>query len=327
MKRIAVIGSGISGVILGQKLSKKAEVTIFEKAKSVGGRMSTRYADKFAFDHGAQCFTARTSKFKRFISPLIESGLITEWKGDVINLELGKEESSRTWYETHLVASPNMNSLCKTMAEGLNIKPLCEVASVQNTKSKEWELADKEGNNLGTFDLVISTLPPTQTLSLFTNKINKNEALSNCKMQSCYSLMLGFNRPWDKNWIAAKVRNNPIKWISVNSSKPGRNSDVTCLVVHSKGNWANKHIDDDIIETERTLLTELNKITGINCKEADYISTHRWRYAIVESTSKSGCYYDYDHGLAATGDWCETSRIEEVWHHAQNLADSIAARM
>lgn len=57
-QKIAIIGAGLSGVLLGQSLSPMADVTIFEKSRGVGGRMCTRYADPFYFDHGTQFFTA-----------------------------------------------------------------------------------------------------------------------------------------------------------------------------------------------------------------------------------------------------------------------------
>ena len=43
----AVIGSGISGATISDKLNKKYSVKVFEKAKGVGGRSSfKRFKDK-----------------------------------------------------------------------------------------------------------------------------------------------------------------------------------------------------------------------------------------------------------------------------------------
>lgn len=72
--RIAIVGAGISGIILANELKKVAAVKIFEKSRGVGGRMSTRYSEQFSFDHGAQCFTARTKAFQKFLQPHIVKG-------------------------------------------------------------------------------------------------------------------------------------------------------------------------------------------------------------------------------------------------------------
>ena len=79
MKRIAIIGAGLSGLVLARRLDEVAEVTIFEKSRGVGGRMATRYADDYEFDHGAQFFTARTPAFREFLQPLIRDQVVANW--------------------------------------------------------------------------------------------------------------------------------------------------------------------------------------------------------------------------------------------------------
>lgn len=320
---IAIIGAGISGLILAKELQEKGLVTIFEKARGVGGRMSTRYADPFYFDHGAQCFTARTKEFQQFLEPYIQKGLIREWLGNVINLEVGQKATTRLWKEPHLVASPNMNSLCKELAREINVITNLEIAPIKEKIKNKWLLEDKDGNQIGTYDWIISTAPPTQTISLFGKHLADNNPICKVSMHGGFSLMIGFNRPWDQEWIAAKVINNPIKWISINSTKPYRPKNVTCIVAHSSNSWSNKHIDDNIDISQAFLLKEFEKVTGINCSDTAYLETHRWRYAIVQKTQKPNFYIDHRLQLAATSDWCSTSRIEEVWWSSKMLSAEI----
>lgn len=44
-KRIAIIGAGFGALTLANRLHPKAAVTLFEKARGLGGRMSTRQAE------------------------------------------------------------------------------------------------------------------------------------------------------------------------------------------------------------------------------------------------------------------------------------------
>ena len=54
MKRIAIIGAGISGLTVGYELEKSGfDVIVYEKEPLVGGRMSTRVKNGFHFDIGA----------------------------------------------------------------------------------------------------------------------------------------------------------------------------------------------------------------------------------------------------------------------------------
>jgi hypothetical protein len=321
-KKIAIIGAGISGLIIANQLRDLAEVKIFEKSRGVGGRMSTRYADPFFFDHGAQCFSARSKSFQQFLLPFINSQDILPWAGKVINIEENGEISSRFWFETHLVAAPNMNSWCKKLANNLDINCGVEVSSIQDEEDfnnqKQRSLFDIKNNHLGDFDLIISTAPPAQTKNLFKNSFTTREV----KMQPCFALMLGFEEKWQNDWIFAKVRNSPIKLIAVNSSKPRRNNEITSLVIHSRDSWSKENIDLDLAEVEKILGENLLNLTSINYKKAAYCSIHRWKYALIDE-SPAEIFFDFDKKLAATSDWTTNSRIEDCFISAMKLSQII----
>ena len=326
-KRVAIIGAGISGLTLAQQLQNHADVVIYEKARGVGGRMSTRYADPFYFDHGTQFFTARTKALRSFLRPFIENGTVAEWKGKVISLESGQKATKRLWFEPHLVAAPNMNSLCKQLSEEVDIRLMTEVAPLSQKSSDLWVIKDKEGNVLGEYDWVISTAPPAQTIALLQYAIPDDSPLHTTNMKGCYALMIGLNEPWKKEWIAAKVRRNPLQWIAINTTKPGRNKEITAIVVHSCNDWAENHMNDDMQHAQTFLLEQFEAITHISTAHAAYISTHRWKYAIVEPKKDSGFYIDPASCIAATSDWASSSRIEEAWLSSCRLALKLQAML
>ena len=106
MKNIAIIGAGMSGLVAAHALKDHAHVTVFEKARGVSGRMSTRYADPFQFDHGAQYFTARSEDFRQFLAPFMAQGVVAEWQPKLTTLEKGKKPYSRDWFEPALCGKP-----------------------------------------------------------------------------------------------------------------------------------------------------------------------------------------------------------------------------
>ncbi len=325
MKKIAIIGAGLSGLALGQKISKKAEVFLFEKARGVGGRMSTRYAEPFTFDHGAQYWTAQTEEFQNFLAPLLNS-VVAEWKGPMISLEKGKSAIKTTLASSCFVAVPHMNSLCKHLAKDLTIETQCEVTSILDTHNK-WRVMGRDERDLGVYDLVISTAPAPQTLKLFSHYLPSDHKIHEAKFDSCFSLMVGVNKPWDKDWIAANIYNSPIKWIGVNSTKPSRNHDVTCLVIHSDPKWTEDHLHKDIREVEELLLKELSSLIALNIVNFSYVSTHRWTYSRSQPLENAKYYLDLNLGLCALGDWCETSNIEEIWLQAGRIGDFLFSKM
>ena len=42
MKKIAIIGAGLSGIVIAKTLKPKFNVEIYEKSRGLGGRMSTK---------------------------------------------------------------------------------------------------------------------------------------------------------------------------------------------------------------------------------------------------------------------------------------------
>ena len=63
-QRVLIIGAGMAGLSCAAALGSVGHaVTLIDKARGPGGRMSTRRVDtplgQAAFDHGAQYFTAR----------------------------------------------------------------------------------------------------------------------------------------------------------------------------------------------------------------------------------------------------------------------------
>ena len=79
MKTVAIIGAGLSGLVVARRLREFADVVVFEKSRGAGGRIATRYAGNFEFDHGAQFFTARTAPFRKFLQPLLAAACASRW--------------------------------------------------------------------------------------------------------------------------------------------------------------------------------------------------------------------------------------------------------
>ena len=124
MKKIAIIGSGLSGLTLAKWLKTDFEVTVFEKARGAGGRLATRREENFQFDHGAQYFTARTDAFKRFLEPFLDNGLVQQWAPKHVQINGTEIEHENRWEceEPRYVGVPGMNSFAKQLAQNIQIE-------------------------------------------------------------------------------------------------------------------------------------------------------------------------------------------------------------
>ncbi|KAJ8900747.1 hypothetical protein NDN08_000048 [Rhodosorus marinus] len=147
MTRIAIIGAGLSGLVAAESLSKRFDVQIFEKSRGAGGRMATRRAEPYAFDHGAQYFTAKSEAFRDFVTEYKEAGLVEEWRCRTISLNGSNREIRRPMF----VASPSMNSLAKDLARGLKVKYRIQISALKRDPVG-WVLLDSTGAEHGVFD-------------------------------------------------------------------------------------------------------------------------------------------------------------------------------
>jgi predicted NAD/FAD-dependent oxidoreductase len=321
MKSLAIIGAGITGITLARQLQDSADVSVFEKSWGFGGRMASRRAGPYQFDHGAQFFTARSKQFQSLVNHCVAENQIRPWLPRIFTLDSKKKPFKREWFEPHYVAAPGMNSLCKALAQGLNVILDAQVASIEAVE-QSWLLKDSAGEQLGHYDWVISTLPAPQANELLPDCFAYKPDLSTVDFSPCFSLMLGFESAHKLNFDAAVVRNSPLGWIALNSSKPGRSPSFS-LMVHSDNAWARTQLESNIDDVRHTMLEALDELIGDSLPLPDHIAIHRWKYAKAETSCEESFLLDESNSLAACGDWCGGSRVEDAYLSGLKLGEQL----
>jgi renalase len=333
MITIAIIGAGLSGLTAANTLKDHANITVFEKSHGVSGRMSTRREAAYFFDHGAQFFKVRTNEFKQFINPMIECGIIKRWDARLVEFEDRKVMQSSVWNEhsPYYVGAPAMNAIAKYLSQGLNVQLDTRVRSFKKNPIEKnvikkshgkWHLEDDQGNKLGEYDWVISTVPAEQAVALLPSSLPFSESISAIKMNGCFALMLGFEKALPLDFDAALVHGEDIRWIAVNSSKPGRD-DVFCLVVHSTDAWADEHIDGCRNEIMNYLCNLTSDIIGYDLNGADHKAIHGWRFANSgKQTGETHFIHALQH-IAVCGDWFIQGSVEAAFTSGFDVANSI----
>ncbi|MEM8817047.1 MAG: FAD-dependent oxidoreductase [Pseudomonadota bacterium] len=329
MARIAIIGAGLTGLALAHGLREAHAVTLFEKSRGCGGRMATRYAGDYEFDHGAQFFTTRTAAFRDFLKPLIDAGQVGPWPARFAELSGPEVTATRRWSDEypHYVGVPRMNAIGRALAAGLDVHLETTVTEVTHSAAG-WSLRGGiDGISAplpGTYDMLLVTAPLVQTLRLVGEQPGLAHVVGDRSMLGCYALMLGFGETPATGFDAALVREADVSWISVNSSKPGRNAAAT-VVVHATNRWAEANMErskDAVIEH---MLSEVHRVSGIDGHAAAHCDVHRWRFANLPKQSGPRCFFDRRRGLGVAGDWWIRGRIEAAFVSASALLAEIAA--
>lgn len=322
-KSVAVIGAGISGLVLASALKETARVTVFEKSRGPGGRMSTRRQDGIQYDHGAQYFTARGRRFKKFLQPYLAAGAVDRWHAKITTLTKGPKNFKRIWFEPHYVGRPAMNSLCQAIGQEIDAHYETRISPLTGD-SPPWDLHNENDDSLGRFDWVVTTAPAVQSAALLPSVFGDESGLTAPRMSGCHTLMLNLDADPAQQWDAAVIKDSPLEWLAFNHRKPGRTRERPTVIINSTNAWAEQTFADSDETVTQTMLEELQALTGIDPESIKTATLQRWHFAAVEQPAGKDFLIDPAHHLAACGDWCIGSRVEAAFLSATRLATALS---
>lgn len=315
--QVAVIGAGIAGLTAARALQDRGiPVTVFDKGRGVGGRMSARRTEAGgSFDHGAQYFTARDPRFSQYVDSWVDQGLVARWPDSsigtdqkIVVLKAGSIHSESS-PQDRFVAIPAMNAICKHLASDLTVHLKTRVDKI-TAAGERVALTDQDGKDLGTFDRLIVSAPAAQAADLLVNFPELSKPIAEIKMKACWAAMVSFEKPITDQWVGAFLHDSFLSWAARNSSKPGRNHDQEHVVIHATPHWTAEHWEDEPDEVAQAMMQEFWRVTGLRSGESTHLQVHRWKYAIAEASAGAGCFADDAAVVIACGDWANGSRVE-----------------
>lgn len=305
--RIAIIGAGMAGLACAEALKAAGHaVSLFDKGRGPGGRMSTRRletsAGPVAVDHGAQYFTARDPDFLQLVHSWSDQGIASPWP----------LAGADAW-----VGTPGMNAIVRRMAAAHDVSWSHLVSSLSR-RNKAWWLISKDAE-LGPFDAVMLAIPAEQAaaiLSLHDFAMGRRALFS--RSQPCWTGMFVFGQPLGE--LPPLVRNTGnLAWAARNSAKPGR-AGPEAWVVQANATWSSEWLEYSPEQVSIMLFAELGRATGCSLPEPIAAAAHRWRFALSAGTG-DGALWNADIALGVCGDWLLGPRVECAWLSGRALAD------
>ena len=323
MKNVAIIGAGITGVTIANLLQKKYNLTVFEKSRGVGGRMATRRAEPYQFNHGAQYFKIGNKEFKDFMQPLMVNKIIKPLKANQIEI-LNKKVIKRTkiYNKKYFTAESKMNSVVKYLINNnLSIKLLCNIEKTLKENDK-WFIIDSDKVSYGPYDWLLITIPPNQATKILYNSFKFLDIIKKIKMRSCYSLMLGFDEIKEFDFDTALFLDEDIQWLSI-SKKILEKKEYYNLLINSSYNFAEQNINGSKDKISNYLIKQVSDILQCELNNYKHKALHFWKYAMSEKNNNLGSLFDEDLKVIVCGDWCMNGKVEGAFLSAKNAANKL----
>lgn len=324
---ILIIGAGIAGLAAARKLMLAGNsVRVFDKGRRIGGRVATRRADGFVFDHGAQFLTAHTDSFSSLCHKAASQGALTVWT---------RPNGKQAFIGGTMMR--DFPSWLATLPDGrdIPIQQAVEIAQIIETDGKI-HLYDHDNSLIAEGAQLIITAPAPQTERLLQDAAPElSQTAATATYDPCWTVMLGLKEADTLILPEIESPDSDLSFVADSRSrrpqthtKPHTATDkAACLILQASADWSKTYLEaeaDDIIKLVTALYTTHLQKAGLSMPEVSYQSAHRWRYAkLAKAADEANPRSSQSGRLHLAGDWLIAPRIESAFISGEAAADAV----
>ncbi|AWL12334.1 hypothetical protein HMF8227_01864 [Saliniradius amylolyticus] len=298
--KIAVVGAGFTGSLVADFLKDAGhQVTVFEKSRGRGGRLTHKRTDWGNFDIGACEIRATDPRFCQFLQRLMPQQLVARWqaKGFIYDGQLVPESAE----PCRFVFTPGMNSLCRHYLKRVELCLSVRIKHMQRTQSG-WMLWDEQEGKYGGFDWVVLTAPWPQTQPILAEHLG-GPAVDELDWLPCWSVAVQPQRRLNTEADIIYPKQGPVQLMLNDSAKPRRDREESVWVIqltHEASAQLHRSDQDEVLSTA---VNELQQVTGEAVNVVHHYK-HFWRYARLSHEAEGpGMIFKPEQSVAALGDW------------------------
>ncbi|MEZ0325851.1 MAG: NAD(P)/FAD-dependent oxidoreductase [Fimbriimonas sp.] len=284
--KIAIVGAGMCGLSAARALQGH-EITLFEKNKRVGGRVSTFTQDGFIWDTGATSIAPRGKALEQVMLHEIDTTDLVKVEKPIYTHQAlrvipgdPRRQHERYTYRKGIATLPRL------LAVGLDIRLDTQVESLEE-QGGTYSLTTSSGVE-GGFDYVILT-PPIPRTSILLWSLGESRAIASVFYRACINVALGYDQPLPPTAYHALLdpdQRHPLTWVSLESVKsPGRAPEGgAAICVQLSPTFSLDHYAKDDKYLIDTTLFFVAKLYGEGFLKPLSSTVKRWKYSQPEST-------------------------------------------
>lgn len=273
MKKVLIVGGGITSALTSYLLRQKLltdmiHITVWDKARGPGGRMSTSRSSLVPdckVDLGLQYITTTPdllNEHKDIYQPLLNEKLLEPLTANILGYK------SRRTNVVHYVTPEGSSSIVKYF---LNQSKIDEIhyntflQTIVKTDNSKIEATTKEGQK-EIFDIVVLTFPAAQMSELINRssgnisvlqKSNEHYAVDRVRYSSRYAFGMFFNEKFERPFDVKYFDNDDIvRYVSFDNIKRNRPDEPTSVCVHTTAEY---YSNSELIEARSVIEMELLK--------------------------------------------------------------------
>lgn len=322
---IAIIGAGIAGATLAQRMLKAGyDVSVYEKSRGTGGRMSSCRLDQLSADLGAPYIEANSEFFSLWLSNQKD---VTPWKPKTTsfsNTPAVTHSAMTTIVPTEVfLATPRQSALTRSMLDGAKLITSTHIGSVTPEKNGTL-LHDVYGQELGRFDKVVVTAPALQAATLLTAIPHFSQQAGKVKAIPTWVSIILLDKPSGINTDIFAGGDTTLFRAIKHNAKPGRHNSQNAEIwsLEATTEWCEAHQGTDKESVGQQLVEAFMQLTDSTLVVREQ-RVHRWLYCQHQSTISNTFLWSAEHAIGACGDWLKSPGIEGAWLSANALADHL----
>lgn len=310
---VLVVGAGLAGATAARALAIAGlRVTVLDKGRGPGGRLSTRRSAAAGFDHGATSVQASGRDFATWLDAEAVAGRAARWR--------------EGW-----VGVPGMDALVAGLLEGLDRHWSTTVAALSRPSSV-WQAHATNGRLLAAAPRLVLAVPAPQARALLLcaaeglpeSLIALTDALATVRYAPCWAGLVVATAKGECP-VLAEGSDAVLGGVFREAAKPGRD-DAGHWVVHATADWSTAHLERDAEAVAMDLRAAFLRVTGIDDAAIRSCIAHRWRYAqplqgIDPAPQVAGLVLAGD----AIGADAGVPPAERAWHSGRDAAARLLA--